>query len=74
MATFLFRAGAGILEVDGIAEDFWYDADDVHEAVEMFLDEATEEEQSCYRVYQAGCGNLYSEPPLIHPQRPELGY
>lgn len=74
MATYLFRAGAGILEDDGTSEDFWYSANDVHEAVVMFLDEATEDEHACYRVYQAGPGNLYSGEPLRHPQRPELGY
>ena len=53
-------------------EEFFYSTADVHQAVEMFLEEATDEEKGNYQVFSLTPGHNWS--PLRHPQRPELGY
>lgn len=73
MPTYIFIAGVEAQENLDDAEAFFYEADDIWEATEMFLDEATREEQECYRVFEGLGGNLRGHE-LRHPQRPELGY
>ena len=66
--TYLFRAGSGIRTGrEKRVTSYWYDADNLEQAVERFRDEATASDRNCYRVYDVtgNLGNQYSEEQLV---------